>query len=233
MKKIYISFTVFFSVVLIVLINLTFFEENKQEQLSIQSGEKTYAKLCMDCHGENGKGEGALIGTALNNQQFLNTFSNEEISDMINHGRPSNMMPQFSFLEDNEVDHLVSFIRSWQTETLSLEAPSVIEGNSTKGQKLYNTNCAMCHGETGSGLLTSSTAIANPETLKQMTDEQLWITVAYGREETRMGPALKGLEGVKQLEKQDISDIVIYIREALFEKYDPREEGHNAHEIDE
>lgn len=229
MKKIYLSFILFFSVVLIALLSSTFLEEKKEEQLSIQSGEKTYAQLCMDCHGENGKGEGALIGTALNNQQFLNTFSDEEISNMIYHGRPSTMMPQFSFLESSEIDNLVSYIRSWQTETIRLEAPSVIERISSNGQKLYKANCAMCHGETGSGLLASSTAIANPETLKQVTDEQLWITVAFGREETRMGPALKGLEGVKQLEKQDISDIVIYIREELSKKYDPREKGHNAH----
>lgn len=229
MKKIYLCFTVFFLVVLITLLSSSFIEENKGEQLSIQNGEKIYSQLCMDCHGENGKGEGALIGTALNNQQFLNTFSNEDIYNMINNGRTATMMPDFSFLEEREQQDIVSYIRSWQTKQIRLETPSFIEGNVSNGEKLYSSNCAMCHGETGSGLLTTSTAIANPSTLKQMSDKQMWITIAYGREDTRMGPSLKGLEGVKQLEKQDISDIVVYIRDELFHKYDPGETSHNAH----
>lgn len=229
MKNIYLFFTFFFSVVLITFLSSSFSTETKEEQLSIQNGEQVYAQLCMDCHGENGKGEGALIGTALNNQQFLNTFSDKDIYNMINNGRPETMMPNFSFIEEREQREIVSYIRSWQTKQIRHEAPSIIEGNTLNGEKLYSSNCAMCHGETGSGLLATSTAIANSNTLKQMSDIQMWITIAYGREDTRMGPSLKGLEGVKQLEEQDISDIVEYIREELFDKYDPGETGHNAH----
>lgn len=209
------------------MISSAFITENKKEQLAIQNGEKIYSNLCIDCHGENGKGEGAFIGTSLNNQHFLSTFSNEEISIMIEHGRQATMMPEFGFLDEVEKSNLVTFIRSWQTKSIDHEPPSLIEGNSSNGEKLYNSNCAMCHGETGSGLLTTATAIANPESLKQITDKQMWITIAYGREETRMGPSLKGLEGVKQLEKQEISDIVVYIRGVLFDKYDPADSSHH------
>jgi cytochrome c oxidase cbb3-type subunit 3 len=56
------------------------------------------------------------------------------------------------------------------------------------------------------------TALSNPQYLKYTTDKQIWIETAYGREETRMGPSLKGLEGVRQLKEKDITDIVTYIR---------------------
>lgn len=229
MKKLLLGCTVFFSIVLIAFFSSSFTEENKEKQVSIQNGQKIYTQFCSDCHDENGKGEGAFIGTSLNNQHFLSTFSDEDVYNMINSGRLGTMMPEFSFLEEGEKRELVSFIRSWQTKPIQFEVPSLIEGNALNGKKLYSSNCAMCHGETGSGLLTTGTAIANPNSLEQMTDIQMWISIAYGREDTRMGPSLKGFKGVKQLEEQDISDIVVYIRDELFSIYDPGEKSHSAH----
>jgi cytochrome c oxidase cbb3-type subunit 3 len=55
-------------------------------------------------------------------------------------------------------------------------------------------------------------ALSNAQYLKYTTDRQIWIGAAYGREDTRMGPSLKGLEGARQIKKNDISDIVSYIR---------------------
>ena len=38
------------------------------------------------------------------------------------------------------------------------------------------------------------------------------MDTAYGREDTRMGPSLKGLDGARQLKEKDITDIISYIR---------------------
>jgi cytochrome c oxidase cbb3-type subunit 3 len=56
------------------------------------------------------------------------------------------------------------------------------------------------------------TALSNPQFLKFTTDKQIWIGTAYGRDDTRMAASLKGLDGVRQLEKEEITDIVTYIR---------------------
>jgi cytochrome c oxidase cbb3-type subunit 3 len=69
-----------------------------------------------------------------------------------------------------------------------------------------------CHGENGAGREKMGTVLSNPQYLKYTTDRQIWISTAYGREETRMGPSLKGEEGVRQLKEKDISDVVTYIR---------------------
>ncbi|MGM0901144.1 MAG: c-type cytochrome [Bacillota bacterium] len=231
MKKWLISLAVLSSIFVIVLLDPSPNRESQAEENSIVLGEKVYTEFCVDCHGENGKGEGAQIGTALNNQHFLSTFSNQDIYKIIEDGKKQTLMPGFDVLEAEEIDAVVSFIRNWQKDRLVLEAPSVIEGNVTNGKKLYNLYCITCHGETGSGTLTKAAAIANPTTLENMTAEQMWITAAYGREETRMGTSLKGQEGVRQLEEQEISDVITYIRRDLVDRYNPAESKHSTHAI--
>ncbi|SEM15141.1 cytochrome c oxidase cbb3-type subunit 3 [Mesobacillus persicus] len=231
MKKWLIALGVFISVVIIVLLSPSPDFKPQAETNLIVKGERIYSEYCVDCHGENGKGEGAQIGTALNNQHFLSTFSNKDIFKIINEGKEQTMMPQFGFLEEDNINALVSFIRNWQTDTLELEAPSVIEGNASNGRRLYNLYCITCHGETGSGTLTKAAAIGNPITVENMTPQQMWISTAYGREETRMGPSLKGQDGVRQLDEQEISDVITYIRQDLVQLYDPKESKHSTHAI--
>jgi mono/diheme cytochrome c family protein len=204
---------------------------SKEERKFIEEGEKLYNQLCLACHGENGKGEGTLAGTALNNQNYLSIYTNEDILNQIQHGRPEAMMPEYgSILEDEQISQLVSYIRSWQTKPLENQAPSALDGNPLNGQKLYNLYCANCHGMTGSGLKGTATALAHPNRIQQTTDEQMWLSAAYGRENTRMGPSLKGLDGVRQLEEQQITDIITYIRQDLVIKYDPQESQHHPAE---
>lgn len=115
-------------------------------------------------------------------------------------------------LTERDLQNLVAFIRNWQTKEMNLEAPQTISGNLENGKKLYNLYCLSCHGEAGSGKFKMGTALANQQYLHYTTDKQIWISTAYGREDTRMGPSLKGLEGVRQLKKEDITDIITYIR---------------------
>jgi mono/diheme cytochrome c family protein len=216
-------------ILLIILVMMLFFEiPNKEEQAFIENGERLYSQLCLACHGENGKGEGEMPGTALNNQHFLNTYADEDIFYQIKDGRFDARMPEYgSILSETEINQLVSFIRSWQTETLTLEVPTAFDGDPLNGGKLYDLYCANCHGLTGSGLNATAIALGNPDFQRHTTDEQIWISAAYGREETRMGPSLEGLSGVRQLNEQQITDIVTYIREGLGNKYNPAEVKHH------
>jgi cbb3-type cytochrome c oxidase subunit III len=203
----------------------------EEGRVLIANGEALFTELCAGCHGEDGKGEGVLIATSLNNPQYLSTFSNEEIHKSISEGKQQTMMPGFSFLGDQKIGEVVSFIRSWQKKPLVLEVPNLLDGNADNGKQLYQLYCVTCHGDTGSGMLTKAAAIANPATLENLSREQMWISAAYGREGTRMGPSLEGQAGVRQLKKQDLNDILAYIREDLAGAYDPREHTHRAHEL--
>lgn len=223
-----IAFIVATAVILtIVVTSLPIDKPSKEERAFIEQGEKLYNQLCLSCHGENGKGDGKLPGTALNNQDFLNTFSDRDLYNQIKEGRVAARMPEYgSILDETQINQLVSFIRSWQTESRDLEAPTAFDGNPSNGQKLYGLYCANCHGLTGSGLKNTAPALGNPEFQKYTTDEQIWISAAYGRENTRMSASLKGLNGVRQLEEQELIDIITYIRKDLGVKYNPEESMH-------
>jgi len=212
MKKILIGFYILIIIGIIVCISNSdiFVKKNSK---AIAAGGKVYSKNCLVCHGETGKGEGLNAGTALNNQNFLNTVSNKDLFNYVKYGRDGTGMPAYGpRLSEKDINNLVAFMRDWQTEENEFDFPKTISGNSERGEKQYNLYCLNCHGEAGAGKRKMGTALANPQYLKYTTDKQIWLTTAYGREETRMGPSLKGLDGVRQLSKEDITDIVSYIR---------------------
>ncbi len=186
---------------------------NKKDSKAIAAGERVFNKQCLICHGETGKGEGTNAGTALNNQHFLSSVSNKDLYNYVKYGREGTAMPAYGpRLSEKDLKNLVAFIRDWQTEEVKMDVPKTVVGDSANGKHLYNDYCMNCHGEAGAGKLKIGPALANPQYLKYTTDQQIWTDIAYGRENTRMGPSLKGLEGARQLKKGDITDIVSYIR---------------------
>lgn len=186
---------------------------NSENSKAIAAGEKVYNQNCLTCHGETGKGEGSKAGTAVNNQHFLSSVSDKDLYNYVKYGRDGTGMPAYGpRLSEKDLKNLVAFMRDWQTEEIDFDVPKAISGDPLRGEKQYNLYCLNCHGEAGAGKLKMGTALTNPLYLKYTTDKQIWIDIAYGREETRMGPSLKGLEGARQLKEKDISDIVAYIR---------------------
>ncbi|MEH7335467.1 c-type cytochrome [Neobacillus drentensis] len=212
MKKILIgSYILIITGIIFCIGNSDFF--NSKNSKSIAAGEKVYNKNCLICHGKTGKGEGLKVGTAINNQHLLSSVSNKDLYNYVKFGREATTMPAYgSSLSEKDLKNLVAFLRDWQTEEIKFNAPKTFSGNPEKGKKKYNMYCLTCHGEAGSGKQKMGTALSNPMYLKYTTNKQIWIDIAYGREETRMGPSLKGLDGARQLKEKDISDIVSYIR---------------------
>ncbi|MEH7301627.1 c-type cytochrome [Neobacillus drentensis] len=212
MKKILIGSYILIIIGIIVCINNShLFEGNSSK--AVTAGEKLYKKNCLVCHGETGRGEGANAGTAINSQKFLSSVSDKDLYNYVKYGREGTGMPAYGpRLSEKELTNLVAFMRDWQTEEMKFDVPKTIAGDLERGKAQYNLYCLNCHGEAGAGKLKMGTALANPQYLKYTSDKQIWISTAYGREETRMGPSLKGLEGARQLKKEDITDIVTYIR---------------------
>ncbi|WP_160721614.1 c-type cytochrome [Bacillus sp. USDA818B3_A] len=212
MKKILIGFYILVVIGIIFCISNSNIFDKKNSQ-AIEAGEKVYKTNCLVCHGETGKGEGKYAGTALNNQHFLNSVTDKTLSNYIKFGREGTGMPAYGpRLSAGELKNLTAFIRNWQTEEIKFNVPKNITGNPENGKKLYDLYCKNCHMDNGAGMLRMGTALSHRQYLKFTTDKQIWISTAYGREGTRMGPSLKGLDGVRQLKKQDISNIVMYIR---------------------
>ncbi len=103
---------------------------------------------------------------------------------------------------------MLLILETGKQKEINFDVPKTLSGNPENGKKVYNLYCHNCHGEAGAGMLKMGPALSNHQYLKYTTDKQIWISTAYGREETRMGPSLKGLEGVRQLKKAEITDIV-------------------------
>jgi len=212
MKKILIGFYILITIGIIVCVSNSDIFDSKNSK-SIAAGEKLYNKNCLICHGKTGKGEGSRAGTALNSQHFLSSVSDKDLYNYVRFGREDTGMPGYGpRLSEKDINNLVSFIRDWQTEEIDFKVPKTISGDLERGEKQYNLYCLNCHGEAGAGKIKMGTVLASPQYLKYTTDKQIWIGTAYGREETRMGPSLKGLEGARQLKTEDITDIVTYIR---------------------
>lgn len=212
MKKILIgSYILIIIGIIFILGNSSLF--NSEKSKAIAAGEKVYNKNCLLCHGDTGKGEGKNAGTAINNQNFLSTVTDNDLYNYVKYGREGTGMPAYGpRISEKDLNNLVAFIRNWQNKTIKFDVPNTISGNPEQGMKRYNVYCVNCHGEFGEGKLKMGSALSNPQFLKYTTDKQIWITTAYGREETRMGPSLKGLDGVRQLSKEDINDIIAYVR---------------------
>jgi mono/diheme cytochrome c family protein len=209
-KKVLIGLYLIIIVGIFVLLLSNNYQQKKNKVVS--AGAEVYQRQCTSCHGKLGKGEGANVGTALNNQHFLSSVTDEDLKKYISYGRSGTEMPGYKSFSDKDLDNLVAFIRNWQTEEIKMSAPKVISGNIENGVRLYKLYCLTCHGENAAGMQKMGPSLSSPEYLKYTSDKQLWITTAYGREGTRMGPSLKGLDGVKQLKEQEITDIVSYIR---------------------
>jgi cytochrome c oxidase cbb3-type subunit III len=211
MKKMLIGiYVLIIAGVILILVQMDPKEQKDFE--AIEAGEKLYTQMCAACHGNTGLGEGAKQGTALNNQQFLNSVSDQDLFNYVKYGREGTLMPDYQFLTDEQLDQLVAFMRNWQTETIDFEVPEKIDGDIVNGEKIYGLYCLSCHGIEGIGKKKMGTALTNQQYLKYTTDQQIWVGTAYGRKSTRMAASLKGLDGVRQLSKQEITDVITYIR---------------------
>lgn len=181
------------------------------------SGRELYKIHCSRCHGENGEGRRQGNATSLNNRDFLATVSDSFLRATTTWGRSGTEMPAFGKesngpLTAQQINGLITFLRSWQKEPARKLRRGRIKGLPERGAKLYAQNCANCHGREGKGELGMGPALNNQDFLKAASDGFLWETIARGRGDTPMFPALKGLGGVRQLSKQEIDDLVTFVR---------------------
>jgi len=155
--------------------------------------------------------------TALNNQDFLATASDEFLRETIVRGRPGTEMLAFGrdaggVLGEQAIADLIAFLRTWQKEPSRVLRAGRIDGSPERGAALYAINCASCHGRDGRGDLGMGPALNNQAFLRLASDGFLWEAIARGRRDTPMFPSLKGLAGVRQLSAEEINDLVAFIR---------------------
>lgn len=149
-------------------------------------GIQLYAENCTTCHGVNG--EGSELGVALNTSAVRATDS-LELARTIREGVPGTLMAAWNTtLTDEEIEALVAFLQHWDMIeaaglALTPPAPIRIDLNNPEevlalGERIFNTTCAVCHGENGSG--GAGPALNSQQILSRKTDEQLREAIVYG-----------------------------------------------------
>jgi len=95
-------------------------DEARETQLAslADSGETLWEFNCASCHGAAGQGD---IGPALNSEQFLQSATDEQISQITAVGIPGSQMSAYSQdfsgpLTSEQIKALTVFIRSWEDE---------------------------------------------------------------------------------------------------------------------
>ncbi len=158
----------------------------------IEHGAQLYEKYCAFCHGEEGDGYTSDNANALAHPDFLRIASDEFLAKSIRYGRPGTPMSAWGPekagpLDDTDIEHLVAFIRTWQTADPTDVDGYTLDANAskTRGSSYYAAyKCDECHGELGLG--GEYMTIENPWFLSAVSDGYLREAIAHGRAGTPM-----------------------------------------------
>ncbi|NOX42159.1 MAG: c-type cytochrome [Gammaproteobacteria bacterium] len=77
---------------------------------TVAQGKILFDEHCSACHRSQGQGG---IGLPLNVPEFINNVDDFYLKASIQRGRPGRIMPSFDDLNTNEINTIVSYMRSW------------------------------------------------------------------------------------------------------------------------
>ncbi len=159
-------------------------------------GQDLYANYCASCHGDFGEGGPnparlddviAPISTA----EYLKTRDDFTLFSIVAQGQPNFGMSPFSStfggpLDEDQVDAIVAFMRSWEADPPVDLPPEVVISPSVSlsAEEIYNELCAQCHGEDGFG--TFGPSLRDPEFRSKNTAQEIFDTIKNGHEATPM-----------------------------------------------
>ena len=165
------------------------------EGKSLEAGQELFAQNCSPCHGDFGEGgpnparAGDIIAP-ISTGEYLKTRDDYTLRAIIAQGQPNFGMSPFGSsaggpLDDDQIDTIVSYMRSWETNPPVELPPEVTSAQvSVSGSEIYQELCAQCHGLDGEGGI--GPALREPEFQASVTDEYLFDTINKGHAATSM-----------------------------------------------
>ena len=170
---------------------------NLSSGTSLEDGQNLYVSNCATCHGDFGEGgpnpsRSDDIIAPISTAEYLATRDDFSLRAIISQGQPNFGMSPFgsSFggpLDDDQIDAIVAYIRSWQANP-PVELPpevSVLPSESLiRSEDLFASLCAQCHGAMGEGGFGPS--LIDPEFTATNSDQEIFDHIDLGHEATAM-----------------------------------------------
>jgi mono/diheme cytochrome c family protein len=165
------------------------------EGTSLEVGQSLFAQNCATCHGDFGEGgpnptrPGDVIAP-ISTGEYLKTRDDFTLRAIISQGQPNFGMSPFGTanggpLDDDEIDAIVAYMRSWEAKPPVELPPEVsVDQVALSGAEVYAEVCAQCHGAQGEGDV--GPALADPKLQAERTDQQLFDTINLGHPSTAM-----------------------------------------------
>ena len=143
-------------------------------------GGPLYQKLCSQCHGEKGDGQGVAAPRLLPRPRDFTAGkfkirhtpsgalpTDEDLEHIIRVGMPYTSMPAWKHLSDGQIKELVAAVKSFSPDFANKEkapkpveipkAPAFSQESAKKGKEVYaRIGCPACHGQLGRGDGTSA-----------------------------------------------------------------------------
>ena len=173
------------------------------------------------CHGQFGEGgpnpsrAGDVIAP-ISSAEYLKTRDDATLRNIISQGQPDFGMSPFGAanggpLDDEQVDSIVAFIRSWEANPPVELPPEIISATpstpneaSLSGSQIYGSVCSSCHGKSGEGGI--GPALNTREFQDRYDDQTMFDIIDTGHEATSM------IAWGEILTSDQISQLVHYIR---------------------
>ena len=175
-----------------------------------------YAQNCSACHGQDGRGNGAL---ALSNPVYLAIADDTVLTNAIARGMPNSLMPAFAhsaggFLTDEQVEILVKQMRArWaKPEALTGTTPppyaATSAGDPSRGATVFSTSCVSCHKAVAPGG-DKTASIVDGSFLALVSNQNLRTTVIAGRPDLGH-PDWRGVNN-QPLTAEQVTDVVSWL----------------------
>jgi mono/diheme cytochrome c family protein len=173
-------------------------------------GQQLFTENCASCHGDLGEGgeNPALPGdiiAPISTAEYLKTRDDLTLRSIIAQGQPNFGMSPFGSpfggpLDNDQIDSLVVYLRSWEEDPpVELPPEITVDTVDLSGFDIYTEICAQCHGITGSGGVGPSLRAEAFRTTN--SSQQIFDTISLGHDVTDMiaWGAILSSEQIQQL----------------------------------
>lgn len=195
------------------LVNYTF---DAKSGTSLDLGQQLYETNCSPCHGRYGEGgpnpsRPSSIISPISSSEFLKTRDDSTLWAIISQGQPNQGMSPFGNagggpLDDDQINAIVAYIRSWEGNP-PVEVPPQVSAETLalKGAEIYKQICAQCHGDQGQGNV--GPALNDPGFQSSQTDQAIFAMISQGHGGTSM------IAWDEILTVEQINQLVAFIRQ--------------------